>query len=149
MIRDIDDQFDRWSFLKYGIIARIGTIFVGCTGNQSPETTSDNSTDSTEKSGGANTSSTEFRYGTTISPSWFDPLKGSDNIETDLFPNRLSAGHFPGVYATIVSGHDERRDEDFLNDYITMETARNVYGVVLTNDRTIGDEATIDGDTIQ
>jgi len=29
-------------------------------------------------------------------------------------PDRLSAGHFLSVCATIVGGHDERRDEDFL-----------------------------------
>jgi N-methylhydantoinase B len=29
-------------------------------------------------------------------------------------PNRLSAGHFLSVCATIVGGHDERRNEDFL-----------------------------------
>ncbi|PHQ37896.1 peptide ABC transporter substrate-binding protein [Halorubrum persicum] len=81
-------RVDRRTFLKYSGAASIGTIFAGCTGNQSRNETTTGSTESTGGgSGTGDNTDTEFNYVTTQTPSSIDPMKGSDNLETIFLHN--------------------------------------------------------------
>lgn len=98
MRKSNDKKFDRRSFLKYGGAVSVGTIFAGCTGNQSddattagPDDDSDPDDDDTGGNGGQETSEdtdTVFDYVTSgATPSSIDPMKGSDNLETIITHN--------------------------------------------------------------
>ncbi|WP_256301873.1 ABC transporter substrate-binding protein [Haloarchaeobius salinus] len=88
-------SFDRRDFLKYGSAATVSTIFAGCTGNQSADSTTNDSGDGSpdtdtsddNSSGNGSGGGASFEYVTTVAPSSLDPMKGSDNLETILLHN--------------------------------------------------------------
>lgn len=91
MGNDANGSLDRRTFLKYGSAASVGALFAGCSGNQSSKSDGDGTTNQTttteQQSDSTDTSSTEFSYVTTVTPSSLDPMKGSDNLETILLHN--------------------------------------------------------------
>jgi N-methylhydantoinase B len=81
---------------------------------------------------------------------------GEIERHSNLTNHELADGDIARLITSAGGGWGDPRDrdpervrEDYRNDYITAETARDVYGVALTDDGTIDDEATHQEDSTQ